>query len=75
MPTKDRLLVLLQTLQEQSDDETWLTTADIRKALEKEGHESLTTLLISMTGKPWWSLSTGFTDGAPHLFRLKERKT
>ena len=39
MPTKDRLLVLLQTLQEQSDDETWLTTADIRKALEKEGHE------------------------------------
>ena len=39
MPTKDRLLVLLQTLQEQSDDETWLTTADLRKALEKEGHE------------------------------------
>ena len=39
MPTKDRLLVLLQTLQEQSDDETWLTTADLRNALEKEGHE------------------------------------
>lgn len=39
MPTKDRLLVLLQTLQNNSDDETWLTTQDLRSALEKEGHE------------------------------------
>ena len=39
MPTKDRLLVLLQTLQKNSDADTWLTTADIRSALEKEGHE------------------------------------
>lgn len=39
MPTKDRLLVLLQTLQEKSDDKTWLTTAELRKALEDEGHE------------------------------------
>lgn len=39
MPTKDRLLVLLQTLQEKSDDETWLTTADLRSVLEKEGYE------------------------------------
>ena len=39
MPNKDRLLVLLQTLQEQSDDETYLTTAFLRAALEKEGHE------------------------------------
>ncbi len=39
MPTKDRLLLLLQTLQDRSDDETWLTTADLRVALEKEGHE------------------------------------
>lgn len=39
MPNKDRLLVLLQTLQEKSDDETWLTTGDLRAALEKEGHE------------------------------------
>ena len=39
MPTKDRLLVLLKTLQERSDDETWLTTADLRAALEAEGHE------------------------------------
>lgn len=39
MPTKNRLLVLLQILQEQSDDETWLTTADLRTALEREGYE------------------------------------
>lgn len=39
MPTKDRLLLLLQTLQDKSDDETWLTTADIRSVLEAEGHE------------------------------------
>lgn len=39
MPTKDRLLVLLQTLQNNSDDEIWLTTADLRPVLEKEGYE------------------------------------
>ena len=39
MATKDRLLVLLQTLQNHSDDETWLTTGDIRAALEAEGLE------------------------------------
>lgn len=39
MPTKDRLLVLLQTLQQYSDDETPLTTADLIEALMREGHE------------------------------------
>ena len=39
MAIKDRLLVLLQTLQRQSDDEKRLTTAELRDALEKEGHE------------------------------------
>lgn len=49
MPTKDRLLLLLQTLQDQSDEETWLTTADLRAALEKEGHEcSIRTLRRDM---------------------------
>ena len=49
MPNKDRLLVLLQTLQEQSDDETYLTTAFLRAALEKEGHEcSIRTLRRDM---------------------------
>ena len=49
MPTKDRLLVLLQTLQEKSDEGTWLTTADLREALEVEGHEcSIRTLRRDM---------------------------
>ena len=49
MPTKDRLLVLLQTLQENSDSDTWLTTADLRSALENEGHEcSIRTLRRDM---------------------------
>lgn len=49
MPTKDRLLVLLQTLQDKSDDETWLTTADLRGALEAEGLEcSIRTLRRDM---------------------------
>ena len=39
MPNKDRLLVLLQTLQKNSDDETALSTADILAALEAEGHD------------------------------------
>ena len=33
MLTKDRLLVLLQTLQENYDDDTWMTTADLHAAL------------------------------------------
>ncbi len=37
--TKDRLLVLLQTLQQRSDDESLLTTADLRAVLEAEGYE------------------------------------
>ena len=49
MLTKDRLLVLLQTLQENSDDDTWMTTADMRATLEKEGHEcSIRTLRKDM---------------------------
>ena len=39
MPTKDRLLVLLQTLQQNTDDEKRLSTADILNVLEEEGHE------------------------------------
>ena len=54
MPTKDRLLVLLQTLQEKSDDETWLTTADLRSVLEKEGYEcSIRTLRRDMQSLPF----------------------
>jgi hypothetical protein len=39
MTQYDRILLLLQTLQQQSDNETWLTTADLRAVLEAEGYE------------------------------------
>lgn len=39
MLVKDRLLVLLQTLQEHTDDETWLTTAELLSLMEAEGQE------------------------------------
>ncbi len=39
MPNRDRLLLLLHTLQKESDDENWLTTAYLRKVLETEGFE------------------------------------
>lgn len=39
MLVKDRLLVLLQTLQEHTDDETWLTTAELLSLMESEGQE------------------------------------
>ena len=39
MASKDHLLVLLQTLQENTDDEKWMTTAEIRAILEPQGHD------------------------------------
>ena len=36
MPNKDRLLLLLKMLQKQTDEDTWLSTEEIRRALEKE---------------------------------------
>ena len=39
MPNRDRLLLLLHTLQKESDDENWLTTAYLRNVLETEGFE------------------------------------
>ena len=39
MQVKDRLLVLLQILQDNTDDETWMTTAEIRARMEAEGHD------------------------------------
>ena len=39
MPTKDRLLVLLKILMDNSDEDTWLTTAEIRARMEAVGQE------------------------------------
>ena len=37
MPNRNRLLLLLHTLHDHSDDDMWLTTADLRSVLEAEG--------------------------------------
>jgi predicted DNA-binding transcriptional regulator YafY len=39
MLVKDRLLVLLQILQDHTDDETWITTSELLGLMEEEGQE------------------------------------
>ena len=77
MQIKDRLLVLLQTLQEKSDDETWLTTADLRSALEAAGHEcSIRTLRRDMQAlrNCGYEISVQETDGKYTRYAYLGRK-
>lgn len=77
MPMKDRLLVLLQTLQEKSDDETWLTTAELRSVLEKEGHEcSVRTLRRDMQAlhNCGYDISVQETEGLSTRYAYMGRK-
>ncbi len=39
MPNRDRLPLILWALMNDSDDEKWMTTADLRRMLEAEGYE------------------------------------
>ncbi len=77
MPNKDRLLLLLKTLQENSDDETWLTTAQLRAALEAEGHEcSIRTLrrdvrAIQACG---WDIGVRETNGLSTKYAFLDRE-
>ena len=77
MPTKDRLLLLLKTLQEKTDDETWLTTADIRGALEKEGHKcSIRTLRrdVKALHDCGYDIAVRETDGQPTKYAYLDRE-
>ena len=77
MPTKDRLLVLLQMLQKQTDDETRLTTADIRAALEKEGHEcSIRTLRrdVKSLRSCGYEIDVRETEGMPTTYACLDRE-
>lgn len=77
MPTKDRLLLLLQTLQEKSDDETWLTTADIRGVLEAEGHEcSVRTLRrdVKSLHNCGYDIAVRESDGQPTKYAYLDRE-
>ena len=77
MPNNDRLLLLLKTLQERSDDETWLTTADLRAELEKEGHEcSIRTLRkdVKAIQDCGWEIDVKETEGRPTRYAYAGRK-
>ena len=77
MPTKDRLLLLLQTLQQKSDEDTWLTTADLREVLEKEGHEcSIRTLRRDMKSlkNSGYDFAVRERDGKPTEYAWLDRE-
>ena len=77
MPTKDRLLLLLQILQKNSDDETWLTTADLRNVLEAEGHEcSIRTLRrdISALHHCGYDIAVRESEGMPTKYAYLDRE-
>ena len=76
MPTKDRMLVLLQTLQQCSDDETYLTTGDLRAVLEAEGHEcSIRTLRRDMKALNacGYEIDVKETEGMPTKYAYLSR--
>ena len=77
MPNKDRLLLLLKTLQENSDDETWLTTAQLRAALEAEGHEcSIRTLRrdVKAIQACGWDIGVRETNGLSTKYAFLDRE-
>ena len=77
MPNRDRILLLLQTLQKQSDDETWLTTADLRAVLEAEGYEcSIRTLRkeIQSIIDSGYNIEIQESDGQSTKYAWKARK-
>ncbi len=77
MPNRDRLLLLLQTLQEKSDDETWLTTADLRGVLEAEGHECSIRALrkdIRSLQENGFEIGVQESEGQPTRYAWKDRE-
>ena len=77
MPTKDRLLVLLQTLQQNTDDEKRLSTADILNVLEEEGHEcSIRTLRrdIQSLHNCGYEIDVRETEGRPTTYAWLDRE-
>ena len=77
MPNRDRILLLLQTLQQQSDDQTWLTTADLRAVLEAEGYEcSIRTLRKEVQSiiDSGYKIDIRESEGLPTKYAWKARK-
>ena len=77
MPNNERLLFLLQTLQENTDDETWLTTADLRRVLEMEGCEcSIRTLRTDIQSMKncGYEIAVRETEGASTEYAWMDRE-
>ena len=76
MPNRDRLLLLLQTLQKQSDEDTWLTTADLLSVLEKKGHECTVRSLrrdIQSLQNNGFDIVVSETEGRPTRYSWQDR--
>ena len=77
MMVKDRLLVLLQILQEHTDDETWMTTAEILDLMAKEGQEGCIRTLrrnIASLQNCGYDIGIRETSGGPTEYAWLGRK-
>lgn len=77
MVLKDRLLVLLRILQDHTDDETWLTTAQIRALMEAEGQDGCIRTLrknVAVLQDCGYEISVQERNGMPTEYAYLGRK-
>lgn len=77
MVLKDRLLVLLRILQDHTDDETWLTTAEIRALMEAEGQDGCIRTLrknVAVLQDCGYEISVRERNGMPTEYAYLGRK-
>ncbi len=77
MVLKDRLLVLLRILQDHTDDETWLTTAQIRALMEAEGQDGCIRTLrknVAVLQDCGYEISVRERNGMPTEYAYLGRK-
>ena len=77
MMVKDRLLVLLQILQEHTDDEKYLTTAELLRLMEAEGQEGCKRTLrrnIQSLQNCGYEIDIREADGMPTKYAYLGRK-
>lgn len=77
MVLKDRLLVLLRILQDHTDDETWLTTAEIRALMEAKGQDGCIRTLrknVAVLQDCGYEISVRERNGMPTEYAYLGRK-
>lgn len=77
MVLKDRLLVLLRILQDHTDDEIWLTTAQIRALMEAEGQDGCIRTLrknVAVLQDCGYEISVRERNGMPTEYAYLGRK-